>query len=77
MWYSLQIADIDKVNGRTIGNQIFKEAPTLSEAIAEARHELRLKGFAVSIAGRKVAGQEWDCDSWTVAGHIPHGKAHK
>lgn len=76
MWYSLQVANFDKANGRVIGNQIFKEASTLSEAIAEARHELTLKGFTVSIAGRKVAGQEWDCDSWTISGHKQHGKAH-
>lgn len=76
MWYSLQIADIDKANGRAIGKTIYKEAPTLSEAIAEARHELTLKGFRVSIAGRKVIGQEWDCDSWTISGHKQHGRAH-
>jgi hypothetical protein len=76
MWYSLQIADFDKANGRVIGNTIYKEAPTLFEAMAEARYELRLKGFDVSIAGRKVIGEEWDCDSWNIAGHIPHGRGH-
>ena len=78
MWYSLQIADIDKTKGQVIGRTTYKEAPTLTEAIAEARYELRLKGHSVSIAGRKVIGEEWECDSWTIAGHIPHlGKGHK
>lgn len=71
MWYSLQIMNTDRKK-----ETVYKHAPTLSEAIAEARYELTLKGQRVSIAGRKVAGEEWDCDSWTISGHKQHGRAH-
>lgn len=70
MWHALSITD------ETTTEIIYKEAPTISEAIAEARFEMTLKGQRVSIAGRKVIGQEWDCDSWTISGHKPHGRAH-
>ena len=70
MWHALSITD------ETTTEIIYKEAPTISEAIAEARFEMTLKGQRVSIAGRKVNGTEWDCDSWTISGHKPHGRAH-
>ena len=70
MWHALSITD------ETTTEIIYKEAPTISEAIAEARFEMTLKGQRVSIAGRKVIGTEWDCDSWTISGHKPHGRAH-
>jgi hypothetical protein len=68
MWYSLEIMNADKKR-----TTMWTTAPTLLEAIAEARYELeKIKGQRVSIAGRKVIGEEWDCDSWTISGHIPH-----
>ena len=71
MWHALDILTDNKQR-----QTVYKEAPTISEAMAEARYEMTLKGQRVSIAGRKVIGTEWDCDSWTISGHKPHGRAH-
>jgi hypothetical protein len=68
-WYALQLADFDAA-GRVIGSSTYKQAPTLSEAMAEARYEMKLKGVAVSITGRRALYKEWNHYNQTISGEL-------
>lgn len=68
-WYALQLADFDGA-GRVIGSSVYKQAPTLSEAMAEARYEMKLKGLPVSIAGRRALYKEWNHYNRTISGEL-------
>lgn len=68
-WYLLQLADLDGA-GRVIGNSTYKQATTLAEAMAEARYEMKLKGVAVSITGRRALYKEWNHYNQTIGGEV-------
>ena len=65
MWY---LANVRTETG-------YLDSYEYGETIAEVIDMMRkLHGPKVSVSVRKIAGPEWDCDNWTIAGHIPHEK---
>ena len=67
-WYMLQLADF--TGGGVIGSSTYKQAPTLSEAMAEISYEMKLKGLAVSITGRRALYKEWNHYNRTISGEL-------
>lgn len=65
MWY------LTNVKTKTGFVESFEYGETIAEVIETLR---QLHGPKVSVAVRKIVGPEWDCDNWTIAGHVPHEK---
>lgn len=47
----------------------WEEGDSMAEVIENMR---LLHGRGVSVAVRKIFYGEWDCGSFTIAGHVPH-----
>jgi hypothetical protein len=67
-WYLVQLADF--TGGGVIGSSTYKQAPTLSEAMAEVRYEMKLKGVDVSTTGRRAIYKEWNHYNRTISGEL-------